>query len=295
MSRAGFVYLDAGASQNKKGTGGREMNEYVGKICPHCKTEIKEGDEVKVCPECGIPHHAACWEENKGCSTLGCKEHYEEQRINSMNVCSNCGTPLDDNQAFCSKCGTQKIAPKKIACSKCGTELQDGQKFCPKCGQKVELATNTRVSSVINQVNVGLHNMDAKKKKTFFTIAAAIAVIVVIFIAVAGSGTKGPDFNDIYDKYCSPTWASVGSDGSYLSIDTNPFDWDDDGLAFSEANTAIKKVNNALGLPDSLYSDMGETSALDGKQSETFSEQGITVTWKYHPDNGLEVTYKKAE
>ena len=137
--------------------------------------------------------------------------------------------------------------------------------------------------------------MDAKKKKTFFTIAAAIAVIVVIFIAVAGGGTKGPDFNDIYDKYCSPTWASVGSDGSYLSIDTNPFDWDDDGLAFSEANTAIKKVNNALGLPDSLYSDMGETSALDGKQSETFSEQGITVTWKYHPDNGLEVTYKKAE
>lgn len=189
----------------------------------------------------------------------------------------------------------KKIAPKKIVCSKCGTELQDGQKFCPKCGQKVELATNTRVSSVINQVNVGLHNMDAKKKKTFFTIAAAIAVIVVIFIAVAGSGTKGPDFNDIYDKYCSPTWASVGSDGSYLSIDTNPFDWDDDGLAFSEANTAIKKVNNALGLPDSLYSDMGETSALDGKQSETFSEQGITVTWKYHPDNGLEVTYKKAE
>lgn len=295
MSRAGFVYLDAGASQNKKGTGGREMDEYVGKICPHCKTEIKKGDEVKVCPECGIPHHAACWEENKGCSTLGCKEHYEEQRINSMNVCSNCGTPLDDNQAFCPKCGTQKIAPKKIVCSKCGTELQDGQKFCPKCGQKVELATNTRVSSVINQVNVGLHNMDAKKKKTFFTIAAAIAVIVVIFIAVAGSGTKGPDFNDIYDKYCSPTWASVGSDGSYLSIDTNPFDWDDDGLAFSEANTAIKKVNNALGLPDSLYSDMGETSALDGKQSETFSEQGITVTWKYHPDNGLEVTYKKAE
>jgi len=62
MSRAGFVYLDAGASRNKKGTGGREMDEYVGKICPHCKTEIKEGDEVKVCPECGIPHHAACWE-----------------------------------------------------------------------------------------------------------------------------------------------------------------------------------------------------------------------------------------
>ena len=41
------------------------MDEYVGKICPYCKTEIKEGEDVKVCPECGIPHHAACWEENK--------------------------------------------------------------------------------------------------------------------------------------------------------------------------------------------------------------------------------------
>lgn len=44
------------------------MDEYVGKICPYCKTEIKEGEDVKVCPECGIPHHAACWEENKGCT-----------------------------------------------------------------------------------------------------------------------------------------------------------------------------------------------------------------------------------
>ena len=66
------------------------MNEYVGKICPYCKTEIKEGDEVKVCPECGIPHHAACWEENKGCTTFGCKEqHYEEQHTNPTDVCSN--------------------------------------------------------------------------------------------------------------------------------------------------------------------------------------------------------------
>ena len=48
------------------------MDEYVGKICPYCKTEIKEGEEVKVCPECGIPHHAACWEENKGCTSCGC-------------------------------------------------------------------------------------------------------------------------------------------------------------------------------------------------------------------------------
>ena len=28
---------------------------------------------MRVCPECGIPHHAECWEENGGCTTFGCR------------------------------------------------------------------------------------------------------------------------------------------------------------------------------------------------------------------------------
>lgn len=272
------------------------MDEYVGKICPYCKTEIKEGDEVKVCPECGIPHHAACWEENKGCTTFGCKEqHYEEQHTNPTDVCSNCGAPLGDGQAFCPKCGTPKNAPKKNVCGKCGAELQDGQEFCPKCGQKVGLVVDTGVSSAINQFNAGVQKTNTKKKKTPIIIAiAAVAVVIAIVIAVSGGGSKGPNFKKIYDEYCSSIWADVGSDGSYLSIDTNPYDNDDDGLAYPAAYSAIKEVNKALGLPDSLISDMGSTAGADGKQSETFSEQGVTVTWKYHPDKGLEVTYKKA-
>ena len=140
------------------------MDEYVGKICPYCKTEIKEGEEVKVCPECGIPHHAACWEENKGCTTFGCKEqHYEEQHTNPTDVCQNCGAPLGDGQEFCPKCGTPKNAPKKNVCGKCGAELQEGQEFCPKCGQKVGLAVDAGVSSAISQFNVGV---EKKKKKS---------------------------------------------------------------------------------------------------------------------------------
>ena len=46
------------------------MENYIGKICPFCKTEIKEGDTVKVCPACNIPHHESCWEENKGLSLI---------------------------------------------------------------------------------------------------------------------------------------------------------------------------------------------------------------------------------
>ena len=85
------------------------MEDYIGKICPFCKTEIKEGDTVKVCPECGIPHHEACWEENKGCTTFGCsQQHYEEQHTNPTDVCVKCGAPLGDGQEFCPKCGTKR-------------------------------------------------------------------------------------------------------------------------------------------------------------------------------------------
>lgn len=41
------------------------MENCIGKICPFCKTEIKEEDDVKVCPVCNTAHHADCWEKIK--------------------------------------------------------------------------------------------------------------------------------------------------------------------------------------------------------------------------------------
>ncbi len=48
-------------------------NSYVGKICPYCQMPIKPNEEIAVCPECRMPHHQECWEENKGCTSLGCE------------------------------------------------------------------------------------------------------------------------------------------------------------------------------------------------------------------------------
>ncbi|GHU60377.1 hypothetical protein AGMMS49975_29350 [Clostridia bacterium] len=47
------------------------MNEYIGKTCPYCKTEITSNDDFKVCPSCNMPHHQSCWDENNGCTTFG--------------------------------------------------------------------------------------------------------------------------------------------------------------------------------------------------------------------------------
>jgi len=48
------------------------VNDYVGKVCPFCKTKFQLGDDIVVCSECDMPHHKECWVENQGCTTFGC-------------------------------------------------------------------------------------------------------------------------------------------------------------------------------------------------------------------------------
>lgn len=85
--------------------------DFVGKICPYCKTELKAEDEIVVCSVCEMPHHKECWIENKACTTFGCTgtivggNQYAEAMSNNK-FCSNCGTAIAEGYKFCSNCGT---------------------------------------------------------------------------------------------------------------------------------------------------------------------------------------------
>ena len=51
-----------------------EDDSNVGKTCPFCRSPIKAGTEVVICPECQMPHHSECWQTNGGCTTtFGCR------------------------------------------------------------------------------------------------------------------------------------------------------------------------------------------------------------------------------
>ena len=107
---------------------------------------------------------------------------------------------------------------------------------------------------------------------------------------------KAPDLKAIYEDMCNSIWADLGSDYSYLSVDTNPYNKDDGDYRYIfTVNDAIEKINEKMGLPSSVYNDMNQTSWSMGKQKATFEDIGIEVTWTYHPDKGLEVTYKLLE
>ena len=50
----------------------RADGETAGRNCPYCRFPIKEGTEVTVCPTCNSPHHAECWNDNRGCAMIAC-------------------------------------------------------------------------------------------------------------------------------------------------------------------------------------------------------------------------------
>ncbi len=47
--------------------------------------------------------------------------------------CSNCNTPYEPGDTFCTGCG-RSLTPQKLTCPNCHTELKPGVAFCPKCG-----------------------------------------------------------------------------------------------------------------------------------------------------------------
>ena len=122
-------------------------------------------------------------------------------------------------------------------------------------------------------------------------IIAVIAVALVIFIP--------SKFERVKDE-CVQIAGIVSGTGDYFTIDTFPDDYenmDPDVLKLlisqtrTDALEAIKYANEELGFNAFVYSKMMETTSLMGRQSE--ENDKYRVSWTYHPDDGLEVTYEK--
>lgn len=93
--------------------------DYKGYDCPVCHEQFKDGEDVVVCPECGTPHHRACFEANGACANADKhKEHYSwsepnagQQGTDADGVpCAQCGYKNKKDALFCSHCGTPLTA-----------------------------------------------------------------------------------------------------------------------------------------------------------------------------------------
>lgn len=165
------------------------MEDYIGKICPFCKTEITETDTVKVCPACDIAHHEDCWNENHGCTTFGCSGDRQATEAEApASFCSQCGIPLSVEDRFCPNCGTACVAVESKTCPKCAMALQADQLFCPNCGQPADLPADSGVFSAIDQFNERIEQQKKKKKllPVILGIVGAVLVAIVLVVLLLG-------------------------------------------------------------------------------------------------------------
>lgn len=139
------------------------------------------------------------------------------------------------------------------------------------------------------------------KNKRKIIIVATILIIVLSLLLCAcddnsnnnsnHGNSKSNPLNTAYDTlYKEFGWNScytLGSDKSYLQVDTNPYDIDDYyNATYLEI---LKSAITALKLPDYIYQRMLKTTAMQGRQEVTAN--GITVSWTYHPNKGLEAMF----
>ena len=84
-------------------------------ICPVCGQPFAETDDVVHCPDCGAPHHRACWEQNGGCVHAG--EHAQGFVWHSQGGQDEGSAPPQTSR--CPRCGAD-CAPDALVCSECG-------------------------------------------------------------------------------------------------------------------------------------------------------------------------------
>lgn len=177
----------------------------------------------------------------------------------------------------------EKTNTGKKFCTNCGEPLKPGQKFCGNCGMKFDVKEIKPEGATASGVKMPAFDM---KKKPIVFIIAGVAVVILLIALIGGGSSK--NFAKKYGSWSSESWCTIGDDGSYIQLDTNPLDLDDHYEP--DALDAIKKVNNDLGFGDSVTQQMLQTSALMGRQTAESKE--ATVSWSYHPDHGLVAFYE---
>ena len=90
---------------------------YIGEKCVACGEIFAEGDDIVVCPECGSPHHRACYKAANKCANSalhGTDEswqssaaavHEEEKNDKKFVICSACHFPNSLDAETCVRCG----------------------------------------------------------------------------------------------------------------------------------------------------------------------------------------------
>lgn len=96
---------------------GNKIMNYTGIKCPVCEKELKEGEDIVVCPECGAPHHRECYKSIGHCAMT--ELHEKGIAWENPNLKNN---KTGSDQIFCPNCGKANPAENEL-CENCRSAL----------------------------------------------------------------------------------------------------------------------------------------------------------------------------
>lgn len=122
--------------------------------------------------------------------------------------------------------------------------------------------------------------------------AAALIAVVVTWLIVTGNGDvldggdDGPNLQKAADDCAQPDFdLSTGDEGKSIHVvvggeGTNVANVED-------ADLALTCLLDELDTPDSTRSKIQSTTAVQGRQEDSWGD--YEASWTYHPDNGLDL------
>lgn len=102
------------------------LNFWKGKLCPVCRKQFTENDDIVYCPECGTAHHRECWNSAGGCFFA---EEHKKGNYDTTNVVAAAPKAAEEKpqgSKSCPECGAACRADLRV-CLHCGHEFDSEQ------------------------------------------------------------------------------------------------------------------------------------------------------------------------
>lgn len=120
-----------------------------------------------------------------------------------------------------------------------------------------------------------------KRRSRRWILAAVVGIAAFVVVGAIVTRDDGPTRMERAAEAVDSPYIDLGDDGHTLILDS-------EGADSPGADIAdVYIVLAALDAPESVVAQMGSTRALDGTRDATWD--GMTATWTYHPDDGLDV------